>query len=127
MRPLFTLAATMALVGCTTAYESCVTQVTKDLKIVRSLIADTEATIDRGYAIQTEQRYVNYTTFCIGHHDTIGVNFCTRPHPVVSKKPVAVDLDAERRKLRSLKRKEKELESRSAKLVAECEAKHPKS
>lgn len=98
------------LAACATPYETCLQQASRDLRIVRALIDDTEATLERGYAIQTETRTVLYTDFCLGTGRNHGrFRFCTRAQPIQSRVPVAVDLDAERNKLRSLRTKESQL------------------
>lgn len=126
MRPLG-LIIPVLLAACASAQQSCIDTVTRDLNVVRSLIADTEATIERGYAIQTEQRLVSYSTFCVGAHGKVGVTFCDRVQPVTSNTPIAVDLDVERRKLASLKRKEVELDQKAVAMIAQCKAQHPET
>lgn len=114
------------LAACADPRQACINGATKDLSIVQDLISDTEATIERGYAIQTETRTVLYTDFCIGTGISNGhFSFCNRVQPVTSRTPVAVDLGAERRKLRSLKRKEAELKAKSANAIQRCELAHP--
>lgn len=114
------------LAGCANPRQDCIDDATKDLRIVQGLIADTEATLERGYAIQTETRTVLYTDFCIGTGIRNGhFSFCNRAQPVTSRTPVAVDLSVERKKLLSLKRKEAELKARSANNVQRCELAHP--
>ncbi len=124
-RPL-ALTALLMLAACTDPRQACLKEASKDLNVVQALIADTEATISRGYAIQTETRNVIYTDFCIGTGGRKGgFQFCNRSQPVTSEKPVAVDLNEERRKLRSLKRKEAELQSRTLRDMRRCELTHP--
>ncbi|SFR36998.1 hypothetical protein [Litoreibacter janthinus] len=113
----------LLLTGCASPLETCKQDAVKDLRIVQALIADTQATIDRGYAIQTETRTVIYTNFCVG--SGVGndgrFSFCNYPQPVTTKKPVAVDLEVEKRKLRSLKAKETELKRESLLKQQRCE------
>ncbi len=125
MKPFLFLAAALAVTGCASAYENCLRQATRDLSVVRALISDTEATLERGYAIQTETRTVLYTDFCFGAGRNHGrFRFCTRAQPVSSRVPVAVDLDIERAKLRSLKVKEAELRRKSADAAQRCTLEH---
>ncbi|MEP3348098.1 MAG: hypothetical protein ABJN34_17005 [Litoreibacter sp.] len=119
----------MLLAACATPLETCKQSAVKDLRIVQALIEDTKATIDRGYAVQTETRTVIYTNFCIGTgigHDS-RFNFCNYSHPVTTKTPVAVDLDQEKRKLISLQQKEMELKRSSRLQEQKCELQHPPS
>lgn len=116
----------MMLAACADPRASCLNDATKDLRIVQALIADTEATIARGYAIQTETRTVIYTNFCVGTgNKSGGFTFCNYPYPVTTKTPVAVDLNAEKAKLRSLRDKEVELRSDSLLAQQRCELEFP--
>lgn len=115
------------LAACASPRETCEQEAVQDLRIVQALIEDTQATLDRGYAIQTETRTVIYTNFCIG--TGIGgdgrFSFCNYPQPVTTKKPVAVDLGQEKRKLRSLKAKETELKREALLKQQRCELRFP--
>ncbi|MEM7473061.1 MAG: hypothetical protein AAF340_17060 [Pseudomonadota bacterium] len=96
--------------ACATPEKLCIQDATKDLKIVQNLIATTEANLLRGYAVQTEERRVVFTDFCLGgRRSNVGVSFCNRSEPVTKRTPVAIDVAAERRKLRELKRREARL------------------
>lgn len=118
----------LLLAACASPRDTCMRDAVKDLRIVQALIADTQATIDRGYAIQTETRTVIYTNFCVG--TGIGndgrFSFCNYPQPVTTKKPVAVDLEQEKLKLRSLKTKEAELKRESLLKQQRCALEFPK-
>lgn len=125
MKHMFSLAALILLAACASPRETCLTNATRDLNVVQSLIADMEATIARGYAIRTEERLIAYTDFCFGAGGDVGFSFCRRLDPVTTRKPVAVNLDEERAKLRSLKRKEVDLRRASLTAVAQCDAQYP--
>lgn len=114
------------LAACADPRQACLNDAVKDLRIVQALIADTQATIQRGYAIQTETRTVIYSNFCVGTGFDHGrFTFCNYPQPVTTRTPVAVDLDAERRKLRSLRSKERELKRESLLAQQRCEQQFP--
>ena len=116
----------LLLAACADPLQSCLDQADRDLRVVQDLIDDSEATLDRGYAIQTETRFVLYTDFCFGRGNRHGnFTFCKRTQPVTSRTPVAVDLEEERRKLRALKRKEVELQARTRSAVASCQSAYP--
>ncbi|RLJ51805.1 hypothetical protein BCF46_2029 [Litoreibacter meonggei] len=121
------IAPLLLLAACASPQDTCLQDAVKDLRIVQALIADTQATLDRGYAIQTETRTVIYTNFCVG--TGIGgdgrFSFCNYPQPVTTKKPVAVDLELEKRKLRSLRAKEAELKRESLLKQQRCELEFP--
>lgn len=121
---------TLLLAACVDPRQACLNDAGKDLRIVRNLIDDTEATLARGYAIRSETRIVQYNTFCFDPSPQKGqrhYTFCGRSQPVTSRKPVAVDLGEERRKLRDLKRKEQELQARTRGAIESCERTHPAS
>ncbi|PTX54864.1 hypothetical protein C8N43_3686 [Litoreibacter ponti] len=116
----------LMLAACTDPRQACLNAAVEDLRIVQALIADTEATIERGYAIQTETRTAIYTNFCVGTgRSDVGFTFCNYPYPVTTRKPVAVDLNAERRKLTSLRQKERELRRDSLRAQQACETQFP--
>jgi len=126
MKPLLILGIGVLLAACASPYETCLRQSSRDLTIVRALIDDTEATLERGYAIQTKTRTVLYTDFCIGTgHNHGRFRFCTRAEAVQTRVAVAVDLNAERAKLRSLKAKETELIRETAKAQQQCARENP--
>ena len=127
MKSLTPLVVLVLLAGCGDPRTKCIKDANKDLSVVQELIADTEATIARGYAIQTETRTVIYTDFCFGSHryNRGSFRFCNRAQPVVSKEPVAVDLNDERRKLASLRKKEEELRRRAAIEGQKCDLAYP--
>ena len=126
MNRFLALSLFAALAACSSPRQECIAAASEDLKVVQSLIADTEETLARGYAIQTETRSVLYTDFCLGTGiGNGGFQFCNRTQPVTSETPVAVDLNEERRKLQSLKRKEAELQVRTARDLRRCDLTHP--
>lgn len=124
----FALFGLFVLAACDSPRDVCEKEATQDLTILRDLIADTEATIDRGYAIQTKTRAVLYTDFCLGVGGHTGrFRFCNRIEPVETQEPVAVDLAVERRKLVSLKRKEREVARETEFALRRCALSYPES
>ncbi|GFE64882.1 hypothetical protein [Litoreibacter roseus] len=122
MRKFLILAPALLLAACADPYKRCVSDATEDLKIVRTLIADTRQNIDRGYAINTETRTIAYTDFCFGSgYRHGGIRFCNRLEPVSRDVPVAIDPRQERRKLAELQTKEKELQRETAAALDFCE------
>ncbi len=122
MKPLHLIILPLLIAACVDPGQACRKEATKDLQTVRALIEETEQTIARGYAIKTGSRNIAYTDFCLGTgHSNVGVSFCNRIEPVRTEKPVAVDLNEERRKLASLRQKEAELSRNSAIALQRCE------
>ena len=107
MRLLPILALPLALAACATPREQCLSDVTRDLRINESLIAQTEANIARGFALRREQRVREVTRTCRGRTET-GEEVVTRcPDVIVDnvRVPEAIDLNAERAKLASLRQR----------------------
>jgi len=130
MFKLMTLAPLLLLAACVDPRQACLNDASRDLRIVRDLIDDTEANLERGYAIRSETRIVQYTEFCFHHgkgKEHRHFRFCNRSQPVTSRTPVAVDLDEEQRKLDALKRKELELQGQTKAAVQSCEKTNPES
>ncbi|MFZ1726555.1 MAG: hypothetical protein WBO29_03180 [Albidovulum sp.] len=101
-RPFALLPATLLLVlsACTQPAPRCAIPETRELKTIDKLIADSEATLERGYVLRkTERSGVN---FCLGGRQShVGLSFCT--DPAGRTEAVAIDTAAENRKLASLK------------------------
>ena len=126
MKPVFCLLPVLVLAACATPRETCLSEASKDLRIVRSLIEQTQATLDRGYGIQTTERNVVYTDFCVGGgNTTAGIRWCNRTQPVLERTPVALDLSLERRKLTELQAKEALLRRDAADEIQRCELAYP--
>ena len=123
----FALLPALALtLGCTDPRQACLSEATRDLGTIRALIADTEATVRRGYAIETEERTRIFTTFCLGNRTSnVGLSVCNSSQPVISRRPVAVDIGEERRKLASLQVRERELRASTASEIQRCELAYP--
>lgn len=125
MRVLTILSAT-ALIGlsaCIDEYEQCVRNNSKDLRVVNDLISQSQTTISRGYSFETlistdVQEVVCLTA--LGEQATCLVEVGT-----TYQSPVAVDLDAERRKLAQLVDQRKILETRLAQATKACRATYP--
>ncbi len=112
-----------ALAACATPKQRCVDQANHALETVQTLIAQTETTLARGYAITHRPDVIVYTDQCLPDDGTVANSFCDRLHPVTTRTPVAVDLSRERAKLQGLKRKEAALAHNAAAATRSCEGK----
>ena len=108
------------LAACATSQQNCEAQATHTLNTVQSLIAQTQTTLARGYAIEQRTATILYTDICPKDDGTIANSFCDRLQPVTKQIPVAVDLNAERSKLQHLKRKEAALAPKAAAALRNC-------
>lgn len=120
----------LPLAACATPREQCDRAATEDLRVIDTLIAETEQNIARGYAIEEEVHTQPRLSFCYGarsghRRSGVGVAWCNDTRTVVKEKPVAIDLRAERAKLASLKAKRAETARRAAKALAACGAQYP--
>jgi hypothetical protein len=116
----FTLLPAMLLLvlsACTEPAPRCVIPETRELKTIDKLIAESEATLERGYVMRkTDRSGVN---FCLGGRQShIGLSFCT--DPAGRTEPVAIDAAAENRKLTSLKARRNALVSTINAKMAAC-------
>ena len=123
MRKTLILINCLLVSACATPREACIRDASRDLNVVRALISSTEATLKRGYAVETTNRYVIVSQPCFTKQ--YPNRWCERSVPVTDKKAVAVDLNAEKRKLSSLRTKEKQLRIRAAKAIKTCEINFP--
>ena len=115
--------ALMGLVACAPAPETCSSPASRDLTILRGLIAETEATLARGYALHQVPDTILYSDYCpAGDQILDEAQFCDRLQPVTRVAPVAVNLHEEREKLTTLRRHEARLEQSLSRQLAECPA-----
>jgi len=117
------LLSLLALAACATPREQCLRMATRDLPVLDELIAQTAANIERGYALTTETRTTAYWQFCASPSDHF--HWCAVPHTSSRKVPVAIDVQAERAKLASLKAKRVELRRKAQRQIAACNAAYP--
>lgn len=124
-----TLIALAVLAGCGTPQEQCIRQNTRDLRVVESLIVETEQNLRRGYALESQTRYDEYWATCYRRSDDPAV--AARPYPCLRERsytvnvPRAIDLNAEERKLDSLREKRAQLASKADAVIRQCQALHP--
>ncbi|MBN8631802.1 MAG: hypothetical protein J0L76_13195 [Rhodobacterales bacterium] len=126
-RLTFLTLATLA--ACGTPQEQCISRNTRDLRTVDRLIAESEGNLKRGYAIETVTVYEDYWTHCPGRPRADGQpvppRLCLDERPVTERRPKAIDLYAEARKLDSLKAKRKLLSREAEAVIAQCKATYP--
>ncbi|MGG7644882.1 hypothetical protein ACQ5SP_08775 [Rhodovulum sp. YNF3179] len=122
------LSLLLVLAACATPLERCVTQATRELRTVEGLIAETEANIARGYAIEEERVPYSYFTWCARgdvDEDGSGLVWCRQTDFRLREKPVAIDMQAERRKLADLEEKRRDLAAAAAAEIRRCRAAYP--
>jgi hypothetical protein len=114
------------LAACGTPQEQCINYNTRDLRTMDRLIAETEGNLDRGFALETITVYEEYYDVCYEHDGiTIVPRLCLEDYAVQVERPKAIDLNAEAKKLESLKVKRKDLARKAEAVIAQCKAKYP--
>lgn len=122
--------ALIALAGCGTPQEQCISRNTRDLRTVDRLIAETQGNLQRGYALETVTRYEDFWDTClervvVGGQVTVQPRMCRRERAYTEQRPKAIDLKAEAQKLDSLKAKRRDLSRAAEPLIAQCKAEFP--
>lgn len=117
-------ALALLLTACASPLERCEDRATHDLRVIDSLITETEANIARGYALSRTPEHETRREICMFPTDSTGL-FCDVDRIVMRDRPVAIDLAEERRKLTSLNEARQEAENRARRALAACRAEYP--
>jgi hypothetical protein len=132
MRAAVLLLIPAYLAACQTQQQRCEARAVEELRTVNALIAETEASIKRGFGYQTVQNTGPAATFCVGNYGGYwgdgwggGAGLCWGNSAYTTEQPVAVDPDEQRATLRSLQAKRKELEGQARVQLAACAASAP--
>ncbi|SMX45025.1 hypothetical protein [Actibacterium lipolyticum] len=122
------LALLLPLAACATPREQCERTAKHDLNVVSALIVETEQNIARGYALETRVIERPNLTVCWAERPgdgQVGISFCNTSETRTVEEPVAINLDEERAKLKTLKVKFAELKTRTATALAICARQYP--
>lgn len=126
------LALPVILVGCSvfeppTPRERCISHANRDLRVLNGLVNETRANVDRGYAIERYQEFDEVRVSCNELRDdgTVRETFCDEVEVRERTRPVAIDLNAERAKLRSLEQRLVRDQARANAEIRQCVAIHP--
>ncbi|MEL6595330.1 MAG: hypothetical protein AAFQ47_05305 [Pseudomonadota bacterium] len=113
------------LAACASPYDRCVRSATDDANTLSELIAETEANIARGFAIDEQvSPRINYQ-YCFNAR---GVWTLCRKRDLQTKEvPVAIDLAAEERKLAGMRTKLEQLKTQAGRDIRACRAQFPES
>lgn len=125
------LGALALLAACGTPQEQCIRQGTRDLTVLDRLIAESKATLQRGYALREVETSSLQWRPC-GHPRPRGPGKPPAPPPMCmvevpqwTTKPVSVDLRAEKAKLASMEAKRQELAKAAEPHIRSCRAQFP--
>ncbi|EBA13189.1 hypothetical protein [Roseobacter sp. CCS2] len=127
MRPAYIALPFVLFAVCATPREQCVSDVTRDTKVLASLINEVRGNLARGYALDRQQEVRSVPKTCRAQ-DEDGDVFrfrCDETRTVTTVTPEAIDLNAERAKLSSLEERFVQSQAASNQAVAQCIAVHP--
>lgn len=117
------LLALLTLAACASPYERCVREATRDANTLSALIAEAEANLRRGYAVdeRVEPR-ISYE-YCFNSR---GIwTLCREQNLIRRDVPVAIDLEAEERKLAGMREKLTQLKAEAGPKIRACRAQFP--
>lgn len=121
--------ALLILTACGTPQQNCISGATRDMRVVDRLIAETEANLQRGYAI--EEQVISRTVWvrCQPQvqpgQPAAAPQMCLDDVDDVVSRPKAIDLNAEAAKLASLKAKRTAQARAAAPSIKACKAQYP--
>ncbi|ARE40168.1 hypothetical protein RGUI_2027 [Rhodovulum sp. P5] len=119
----------LLLAACASPRAACERDATRDVRVLDDLIAETERTLARGYGVEREPYRRMRVNFCYGgqwgDRNRVGLSFCTAPETAWRDRPVAVDLTAERARLRQLKASRHDLGRTALRKLEVCRARYP--
>lgn len=119
----------IALTACGTPQEQCIGAATRDMRVVDRLIAEAEGNLARGYAYETvtvfTPKWQDCTPRATESNPTPKPALCFEDVPETTREAVAIDLNAEAAKLKSLREKRSQQAKASTGAVADCRAKFP--
>ncbi len=127
------IAALTLLVACGTPQQQCIARETRDLRVVEGLLAETEANIRRGYALEEVTVWrrewvecpVRYAPGTLEPEPPARPRLCRDDVPDTETRPRAIDLAAEARTRDGLIAKRAELSARAEASIAACRAAYP--
>ncbi|WP_254216351.1 hypothetical protein [Tabrizicola sp. TH137] len=124
------LPALVILAACGTPQEQCINRGTRDLRVMEKLIAETEANIARGYAIEEYTVTVPVWQLCRAPAPAPGQpapppHYCFERETQTRTRPKAIDLNAESAKLQSLLDRRDQMARAAEPVIAQCKAQYP--
>ena len=121
-RALLALGLAAALAGCS-ARDLCIAEARSELRTLDRLVAETRATIARGYAVEERTVPERIFTRCRDADGDLGPCWVTVPR--TERRPVTVDIAEERRKLAQLEARRAEEAAAAAERIRRCRARYP--
>lgn len=123
------LPALLILSACGTPQQNCISGATRDMRVVDRLIAETEANLQRGYAIEEQVISRPIWAPCYPRvrrgQPAAALQMCMDDEDEVIRRPKAIDLNAEAAKLASLKAKRAAQAEAASPAIMACRAQYP--
>lgn len=124
------LPALLALTACGTPQEQCITRNTRDLRTIDRLITETKGNLDRGYAYEEVTIWTPSWEYCDPPPVAEGEQpppprLCLDEEQETIRRPKAIDLAAEAKKLDGLRTKRAQLARAAEPVIAQCRAQYP--
>jgi len=126
-----TLCGLALLAACGTPQEQCIASVTRDIRVLDRLVAESEANLQRGYALREvvvpDSRYVvcHPGRPATADHPAVAPQYCWRDFDRTVTRPAAINLADERVKLAEMKKKRDSLARAAAPAIAQCRVTYP--
>ena len=127
IRTVMGVTALATLAACATPQQSCIASVTRDARVLDSLIAETQANLARGFAVEEVEELRTRNRTCVGRNED-GTEFrfrCPQTDTVTRQVPVAIDLQDERRKLETLLQRQEQNRVNVEAGISQCLARYP--
>jgi glutathionyl-hydroquinone reductase len=124
MRFPLALVALTLLAACATAQQRCISRSTNDLRTVTSLEATAAANLSRGYGYETRTD-IRFERQRCGKTELGEAIYCRVPVEYSRQVPVAIDLEAEARKLAQLSAKRAALAKAAEPAIRACQMQYP--
>ncbi len=125
----------LVLSACGTPQERCINSVTRELRVVTDLIAETELNLARGYEMEEYTVYRTRWVNCappyvvdLGNGNKRVVRpaqMCLDDYADTARRPRAIDPVAERNKLKGLKARQRALSEQAEPAISQCRSRYP--
>jgi hypothetical protein len=135
MTRLVLLGLPLTLMSCATPQERCISDATRELRVVNGLIAETQANLARGYSLEEVVVSIPTWVYCdqpvlVTQPDGsqvwgIGGGMCIDDYTQTVERPSAIDPEQERRKLDGLIKQQALLTKQATPAIRQCQLSYP--
>ena len=127
MRYLLALAPFAVLAACATPQQQCLNTVSEPLRVNAFLIAQTQGNLDRGFAVDTQQRVSRGFDMCRtrDRDGVVSTTLCPATRVKTVNVPQAINMNVERDTLDQLLARQAILQKQAAAATAQCRAMYP--